>query len=156
MCYNTYMNNKTIIGIIVALLVVLGLAWWSLSDRSNSNKEGEVDNNTSVLGDQQSAPSGSLTVNHYFSDGSHTIEGTITLPTPCHTISHDVLVAESFPEQVSIALVTKPGAGLCTQVLADKFFRITFNASKDAVIRATLDGQPITLIYSDNNEGITK
>ena len=113
------------------------------------------------LGQQEATyPPEKLTVNHYFQEngvnGSHTIEGTITLPTPCHTITNEVLVAESFPEQISINFTTHPDSGICTQVLADKFFRVSFQASKDAIIRATLDGKPIELVFSENLEGITK
>ena len=142
------MNNKTIVGVIVGLIVIGGLAWWGLSGRTEA-PSGDV------AGDQTTQPA-SLTVNHYFDNGSHTIEGTITLPTPCHSLTTEALLAEPYPEQVTITFATAPGAGICTQVLADKFFRVTFNASKDALIKATLNGQPITLIFSENKEGITK
>ncbi|HEY4483495.1 MAG TPA: hypothetical protein VI953_04960 [Candidatus Paceibacterota bacterium] len=143
------MSNKTIVGVIVGLIVIGGLAWWGLSGRTEAPVDGDV------AGDEISQPN-SLTVNHYFDNGSHTIEGTITLPTPCHSLTSDVLVAESYPEQVTIKFTIAPGTGICTQVLADKFFRVTFNASKDASIKATLNGQPISLVYSENKEGITK
>jgi len=142
------MSNKTIIGVIVGLIVIGGLAWWGLAGRTEA-PAGDV------AGNEATQPN-SLTVNHYFDNGSHTIEGTITLPTPCHSLTTEALVAESYPEQVTIKFTTAPGTGICTQVLADKFFRVTFNASKDALIKATLNGQPITLIFSEDKEGITK
>ena len=106
-------------------------------------------------GEQTTTPD-SITVNHYFDNGAHSLEGTLTLPTPCHILDYNTVVAESMPEQVMVNFSTKPGEGLCTQVLADKFFRVTFNASKDAVISATLDGKSIKLIFSETKEGITK
>ncbi|HEY4493543.1 MAG TPA: hypothetical protein VJB98_02900 [Candidatus Paceibacterota bacterium] len=142
------MSNKTVIGIVAVLIVILGLVWWGLSDKQEVINE-PVDNGSEVTQD-------SLTVDHYYEDGKHTIEGTITLPTPCHTITGEAIVAESMPEQITIKLTTKAGEGICTQVLADKFFRVTFNASKEAVIKATLDGKPITLVFSQVQEGITK
>ncbi len=145
------MNNKTIVGTILGLLIVLGLVYWSLSNYDKRNDLDKVDTTPVV----NQAPT-SLTVNHYYNNNSHTIEGTMTLPTPCHTLSHTANVAESSPEQVSIAFVTKASEGLCTQVLADKFFRVVFEASVDAVITATLDGQPLNLIFSEIKEGITK
>ena len=78
------------------------------------------------------------------------------MPTPCHSLASDVMVAESMPEQVLIKFTTKAGEGICTQVLADKFFRVSFTASKDALITATLNGKVITLVYSETKEGITK
>lgn len=144
------MNNKTVVGIIAGLLVIGGLAWWGLS---GGKGDVPVDD---TAGTPVSAQPTSVTVNHYFDNGSHTVEGTLTLPTPCHTLSSEVVVAESFPEQVMIKFTTKSGEGVCVQVLADKFFRVTFSASKDALISATLDGKPLALIYSETKEGITK
>lgn len=142
------MSNKTTIAIIVVLVIILGLVWWSLG-----SKEGEVlpadITNVATLPD-------SITVNHYFENGSHSLEGTLGMPTPCHTLDYNTIVAESAPEQVTVNFTTKPGEGLCTQVLSDKFFRVTFNASKDAVISATLDGKAVKLIFSETKEGITK
>jgi len=134
--------------IIVVLVVILGFVWWSLGTKKN----GSV-----LVGDTQttSLPE-SITVNHYFNNGEHSLEGTLTLPTPCHSLSYDAIVAESYPEQVMVKFVTKPGEGLCTQILADKFFRVAFNASKDAVISATLDGKAVRLVFSETKEGITK
>ena len=147
------MTNKTIIGVLVALVVVGGLAWWGLSNKTTVENIPEETTNTSPT---------TLTVNHYYQVnngmGSHTLEGTITLPTPCHSLSVEAEVAPSVehPEDVLVKFITKPGGGICTQVLSDKFFRVTFNAGEDAQITATLDGRPITLIFSENKEGITK
>ena len=131
-------------------MVILGLSWWSLKDNKS-----EV-----VVEDTPSSDIQSLTVNHYFQEengtGKHTIEGTMTLPTPCHSLTNEVIVAKSMPEQVTIKFNTKAGEGICTQVLADKFFRVAFDASRDAVISATLNGKPLTLKFAENLEGITK
>ena len=44
-----------------------------------------------------------------YENGSHTFSGTVSLPTPCHTLSSDLLVLESFPEQLHLRLtVTAP------------------------------------------------
>ncbi|HEY9583082.1 MAG TPA: hypothetical protein VJK09_02095 [Candidatus Paceibacterota bacterium] len=147
------MSNKTVIGIIIGLIIIGGLVWWSLSSKTDN------DTGTPVSTGQETQPQ-SITVNHYFQEnagvGAHTIEGTLTLPTPCHSLASDVMVAESMPEQVLIKFTTKAGEGICTQVLADKFFRVSFTASKDALITATLNGKVITLVYSETKEGITK
>lgn len=144
------MSNKSIVGIVVVLVLILGGTWWSLSKRGDEVNV-PVDNN-----DEQTTTPQSITVNHYFDNGNHSIEGTLTLPTPCHSLSHEVTVAESSPEQVMIKFTTTPGEGICTQVLSDKFFRVTFAASAEAKISATLNGSPLRLIFSENKEGITK
>ena len=141
------MSNKTVIGVIVLLVGILWAAWWGLGGKSA--KETPPDQVVST------EPS-TVTANHYFDNGSHSIEGTLTLPTPCHTLTNEVVVEQSNPEKVLIKFVTHPGEGVCTQVLADKFFRVTFNAPRDAQISATLDGKPVTLVFSETKEGITK
>lgn len=143
------MNNKTVIISLLVLVAILGGLWWSLAKDKNQEQMPIGENGTTDT-------SKSLTVDHYFNNGQHTIEGTITLPTPCHGLSHEVIMAQSFPEQVTINFTTKANDGICTQVLADKFFRVTFAANKDAIIKATLDGEALELIFGQNKEGITK
>ncbi|OHB17806.1 MAG: hypothetical protein A2749_00985 [Parcubacteria group bacterium RIFCSPHIGHO2_01_FULL_45_26] len=147
-----YMSNKTTIAVVVILAIILGFVWWSLG----AKKEEAVPTDTSTVA---TLPD-SITVNHYFDNGNHSLEGTLTLPTPCHTLSYEAtLVPRSLGEageRVLVGFVTKPNEGLCTQVLSDKFFRVTFRAGKDALITATLDGKPVRLIFSETKEGITK
>ncbi len=154
--YNMVMNNKTTIAIIAGVLVIGGLAWWALSGKGATQP-------TDTTSTTQTNQPTSVTVNHYFQEnngiGSHTIEGTLTLPTPCHILASNAVVTPGIngaPDQVLITFTTTPGTGVCTQVLADKFFRVTFTAGKDALITATLDGKPLALVYSETKEGITK
>ncbi|HEY4514759.1 MAG TPA: hypothetical protein VJJ22_01210 [Candidatus Paceibacterota bacterium] len=147
------MNNKTIIGIIVAFVAVGGLAYWSLSGKDVSN-QGAV-----VIDATKTDEVTTLIVNHYFDNGSHTIEGTMTLPTPCDTLSQEVDITKGVSgvvDKVVVNFTTKSTEGFCTQVLADKFFHVSFNAGKDAIITATLNGKPLRLIFSETFEGVTK
>src|SRR3989344_139799 len=59
------------------------------------------------------------------SDGdAHIYRGVIDLPTPCHTLKTNVLVAESYPEQVTIQLeVENPAPDVvCIQVIDTREF----------------------------------
>lgn len=84
-----------------------------------------------------------------FANSRHTVRGTIMTPTPCHALTHDVMIAESYPEQVTIQFSVNAPAGdmMCAQVIDEKDFTITFSASEQASIRATLNGEPITLSF---------
>jgi len=145
------MSNKAVIGIIIVLAAIGGLTWWSLADRQNQTEEPPVGGNGSDVTKDK------LTINHYFDAGKHTIEGTMTLPTPCHSLTHEVEMNDPLTTQdVVIKFMTAPGEGICTQVLSDKFFRVTFEASENAKISATLNGAPLTLIFSETKSGITK
>src|SRR3989344_3778820 len=89
--------------------------------------------------------SGTATVikaDHYFENGLHTYKGTIAVPTPCHDVISTVTVMESYPEQVLIDLKKEGASNFCAQVISQAPFEATFQASKDARISVTLDGEP--------------
>lgn len=143
------MSTKAVVITIVVLLVIVGaFAWWQFRapEELAGTPEPTPTDNTGQ----------SVTANHYFSNGTHTIEGNITLPTPCHELTHDVVVAESAPEQVTINFRAESTAEICTQVLADRFFTLSFQASQDAVIKATLNGVPVALNLIESGEGNLK
>jgi len=129
-------RNATPWLIVAGILIIGGLAWWLWPQKTQIMTP---PNDTSV------STLDHITAHHFWKDGTHTLEGRITLPTPCHTFSSQVLIAESYPEQITVAFTVAPGAGVCVEMIAEKPFSISFKASKDAIIRATLNGQSITL-----------
>ncbi len=141
------MSNKVIALITIVLVAILGYLFW----RSWAVEPAILDTEL-----EQIFTLKSLTVDHYFRDGVHTLEGTIKLPTPCHEVSHEVIIAKSLPEQVSINFSTKKTAEICTQVIADKFFSVSFEASEEARINASMNGVPFDLIFGQDFEGVTK
>lgn len=88
----------------------------------------------------------SIVVQKEFNNGVHKISGIITLPDPCYEIESEVVVMESFPEQVRITLTTPRKEGFCAQVLTDKTFEVTFQASDQAKITAYLNEVKVELI----------
>ncbi len=93
-------------------------------------------------------PGTPLLTDRTFASGTHTLVGEIALPTPCHELSWEVTVAESFPEQVTIAFSTTPGDGMCAQVLTPAPFSVTVAASADATFSALFNGEPVPLVSS--------
>lgn len=91
---------------------------------------------------------------HFFKDGKHTVVGDVMMPTPCDLLSATTSVAESAPEQVSITLKIVNNTATCAQVLTLQRFRVDFAASKDAVIKATLDGKEVILNLKDALPGM--
>jgi hypothetical protein len=92
---------------------------------------------------------------HFFKDNAHTVVGELMMPTPCDLITSEVVVAESKPEQVRIALTKVNNAATCAQVLTPERFRVDFSASKEAVVTATLDGKEVILNLRDAEPGAT-
>lgn len=90
-----------------------------------------------------------LSITHSFSDGMHTYTGWVTTPTPCYTVSTDGVVAESFPEQISIEITLTPTGEVCPAVLDSKSFEIEAGASEAAILRSVrVNGEsvPFTVI----------
>lgn len=77
-----------------------------------------------------------LTTN-YLGDNKWEYKVTGQLPNPCYSTEVTELVAESYPEQVTIALVMKepdPNT-MCTQVIKDFEYKGSFSASKNATVQ---------------------
>jgi len=86
-----------------------------------------------------------ITAKHQFKDGKHIVAGEVNVPTPCHILTAGALVAESFPEQVTIDFRASTTADVCAQVLTLARFKIEFQASEKASIRAMWNGEPVEL-----------
>lgn len=84
-----------------------------------------------------------ISVTHQFKSGLHTYVGVINAPTPCHSVSGEAVVKESYPEQVDIRIETKESEEICAQVVTTKKFKVSFSASESPVVRAFLNGAPI-------------
>jgi len=75
-----------------------------------------------------------LKVLHNYVEGVHTYSGTVELPTPCHTLTANAVVMESYPEQVQLVLTISPPAAdlACTQVADKTLYAVEVTASADA------------------------
>ena len=102
---------------------------------------GGQDNSNKIINDEVSM--GKIKVAHVFAGGMHTFTGEINLPTPCHILVHKIVIAESYPEQVTIAFDTKSEVDACVQMVTPEPFVASFEASEEADIRITLGGKDI-------------
>jgi len=150
------MENKRInvilaVVIILSVAVVSGIIFWSWwSGRTTNIIEEPLPQVETPL----KAPEKIVTAKHQFKDGTHTIVGEIDMPTPCHLLDWDVVIAESFPEQVTVNFKSVyNSADVCVQVVTQQRFKVTFDASENAVISATLDGKKIILNLIEALEG---
>ncbi len=66
------------------------------------------------------------------SQWEYTVTG--TLPNPCYAVDTEVLVLESYPEQVRIQITVQeePIEGVCSTVIQEYSYTDTFNASEKA------------------------
>ena len=133
-------KKGTVITIIVLLLLIVSGAWvWNkYSSKPNPNPE--------VLGEaNDQTPEMTITAKHQFKAGKHIIAGDVNLPTPCYLLDTKASVAESYPEQVTIAFTATTQGEVCAQVITTERFKVDFTASEGATIKATWDGKPAIL-----------
>lgn len=148
------MSNRFVILVIILVVAAIGLVYY-LVPFDDPSVIVENESNGSVAGEESFVP-GKIIADHFFDNGRHTLTGVIGLPTPCHTLLTDALVAESMPEQVTIAFTSEAGEGICTQVIDEKFFSVSFEASRLATMKATFNGIPVELVISEQGDSVQK
>ena len=97
---------------------------------------------------------------HQYRKGAHIYIGAISVPTPCHFVTSEALVRESYPEQVTINVAVQAPTETCSSENSTlKKFKVAFQASKEAVVAMTLNGVSAvwtsTEAPSDSNLEIT-
>jgi len=155
------MERRTIIlsGVIL-LAIVAGMFYFSSlkkTELNNNLNNGNIPMNGDGTSDQNGQPINGMTgesidVAYSYINGQHNFSGTISKPTPCHELETDVVVMESYPEQIRLdfKLYSDPEV-MCAQVIADEDFSVSVPASENAVITATYNGVPLVLNLIINN-----
>lgn len=82
---------------------------------------------------------------HFYDGKTHTIVGEIPMPTPCDLLNWDTRIQESMPETAIVDFTVLNNADACAQVITQQRFKVSFDASENAAIRATLQGRPVEL-----------
>lgn len=90
---------------------------------------------------------------HYYIDGVHTVVGEVAMPTPCDLLQSDAVVAESYPEQITLDFTVRNNADFCAQVITPQRFKVSAPASEQATFSARFEGRPIELNLVEAAEG---
>jgi hypothetical protein len=135
------MKNNWWVATLVVVVAILGLIYvGGLGTLKNSRADdGNVDEQ----------PLKTITAERTFADGIHVVRGVIELPTPCHGLSIETTVTESYPEQVALNFYSSTTAEMCAQVETPVEYREEFQASGYAIIRAYWNGEPAKLEFVD-------
>lgn len=144
------MNSKGIGLIIIIIVIITGLTF--LFNQAFSGGAHVVEPVQPVV-DATDTSSGDETISvaRTYVSGIHTYVGEINLPTPCHELLHTVMIAESYPEQVAINFLTQTETAMCAEYITPEPFAVSFQASKDATVTMTLNGEklPYKIISTD-------
>lgn len=140
------MENKNImIAVGILVLIVVGMFVFAYIKKSELAEEQTT---VTPVVDQRDVPYADITrvdAKHFFINGEHTLVGEILMPTQCDLLSWSTQVAESMPEQVTVAFDIVNHSEVCTQVITPQRFKVEFSASENASIRATLEARHVDL-----------
>lgn len=148
---NSPNNRGLIIGAVIIILIVLGATFYF----STRDSGGVQDQNGAAGGNDAVTEAEAINAKHSFFEagtvgerafGKHIIAGEVEVPTLCHLLNVETIIAESFPEQVRLVFTTNANKEqVCAQVVESRRFKVEFNAAKDAAISATWNGKPAKL-----------
>lgn len=130
--------------VLIAILVII-FAYFL----QTGNKDSDIN---FVKSDTLTLDSGKIHALHNIEKNAHMIVGSVVLPTPCHELVLESVVAQSMPEQVTLLFSTQNRSDFCTQMITEKYFEIKFEADKNAKIKAVFDNAPIDLILQNADE----
>lgn len=136
-------KNVIVWVIIIIVLLIIGIFSWQYYAKSRNAENGNNQNNATTTEEETTAML--ITAKHQFKDGKHIVAGEVNLPTPCHSLTSDIQIAKSNPEQVTIKFTSASQAEFCAQVITPERFKIEFEASGNAVIKATWNGADANL-----------
>ncbi len=137
-------NNGIIVAIVLFILIIIGMFVFAYLKKSEIENTGV----TPVVEEPVAGPYDSITridAKHFFIDGTHTLVGEVAMPTACDLLNWDSVVAESMPEQVAINFDVINTSDSCAQVVTNQRFKVEFQASQGASMRATFEGRPVEL-----------
>lgn len=143
-----YRLNTTAIAVIV-LFTVAAIALFLyilLNTPHDVRPSAEVQQDSDTLVSTLARDDVLITAKQQYVNGTHTIAGSVTVPTPCHGVSAEPFLDNDGTSTVAeIRLSTVLEGENCPNVSSDTSFRVIFDAPEDIVIRAVWDGSPVRL-----------
>ncbi len=137
-------NRAMYLAVLLFVLVVAGMfafAYW----KQKSSKEAEAPMVPIDQSEDRYAGITRIEGKHFFIDGIHTIVGEVNVPTPCDLLDVEVIIAESFPEQVTLDFTLNNSAEFCAQVVTTQRFMVTAKVSENATFKALLNSRAVEL-----------
>jgi hypothetical protein len=140
------MEHKNIVAAVVVLvLIIVGMFVFAYLKKNEMN---EAENIPPVANEDVDGPYANISridAKHFYEEPTHTIAGEILMPTPCDLLNWTTRIQESSPESVIVDFDIVNHSEMCTQVVTPQRFKVSFDASEGANIRATLEGRNVEL-----------
>lgn len=142
---NYRLNNTAIAVLVLLILGALTVFTFTLLQPEPSSPEEVAPQATDVTTDI-ARDDIIVSAKQQYQDGTHTIAGTVTVPTPCHGVTAEPFLVESGSSTVAeIRLTTVLEGDDCPSVSSDTTFRVIFDAPEEIEVRAVWDGDPVRL-----------
>jgi len=134
-------NKKILVGVLVAIaLVFVGFGFYksmypTMPDLTPPPEE--------TVPDRNEYPEEIVNAKHQYKDGKHTYAGAFELPTPCDTLSYDVVRNTSDEKVIGLDFKTIPSENMCAQVVTSRPFKVTFDGPQSISLTVTRDGKSV-------------
>jgi len=156
------MDKRIVIALIVGFFAVvaglfLAANWFSSTDDLDTLNQNNTTNTASSSDETiQKYPNiKRITAKHFFDDAKHTLVGEIPMPTPCDLLETNTMVAESYPEQVTLLFSVINEAETCEEKITPQRFIIEVTAAAEASFSAEFMGREVELNLLDPAPGET-
>lgn len=138
-------NRNVIIAVALLALIVVGMFVFTYLKKQEIQNNDRIKTDEVVADTEPYAQITRIDAKHFFDGKTHTLAGEILMPTPCDLLNWDTRVAESNPEQVTVDFNVVNHSESCAQVITPQRFKVSFDASEKANIRATFAGRSVEL-----------
>ena len=138
------MEQKHIVVSVIALvLIIAGMFIFAYLKKNELSQPQVPEVTTTQDGDSPYADITRIDAKHFYIPPTHTIAGEMIMPTPCDLLNWTTRTVAGTPEQVVVDFTVVNHAESCVQVATPQRFKVSFDASENAVIRATLQGREL-------------
>lgn len=138
-------HKKVVAAIVVLVAIIAGMFIYTGLKKSELNTPPKTETTETKEDAGNFAGITRVDAKHFYEAGTHTIAGEMLMPTPCDLLNWSTRMQESNPEQVTIDFAVINHAEACAQVMTAQRFKVSFDASEAAVIKATLNGKSVEL-----------
>ncbi len=126
----------------VIIIVIIGLFIWGFFVKSPKEVLAPVkDSLATTTVDSYIAPT--INIKHQYKGGVHTYGGLVDLPNPCTSLSTKIAINTAATPMVNIDLVSKDSGGICIQVIAPTYFKVSVTGPSAVTLRGTLNGKTV-------------
>lgn len=150
------MSTKAIVlSLVLFVIIVSGMFGFAYLKKSELKQNPEEQPTTAATSTLNRYGITRIEATHFYIDGTHTIVGELSFPTPCDLLTTDVKIAESMPEQVTFSFDVINNSEVCAQVVTTQRFKVEAVASNAASLSATFMGQRVELNLQEAAPGET-